>query len=74
MNILKSNLDGTNQTNEQIPAFAEPGANAQYLQYAQDQSTDCLVILGDGFDNPSTRKTISAVAIDGVVVVDNISE
>jgi hypothetical protein len=48
------------------------------LQYAQDVSgatgEECLIIVGDGLENPPTRKIISIVAISGQIVVDNIAQ
>lgn len=77
MQILRADLDGTNQSLYEV-FFAEPGAGAAYLQYAQDISgatgEECLVIVGEGLENPPTRKIISVIAISGVIVVDNIAQ
>lgn len=72
MNIIKINLDGTNQTSEEAPAFADPGSAQAYLDYAQSQSEGRLAVIGEGFDNPPTRKTITAIAINGQIVVNNL--
>lgn len=74
MQILRTNLDGTDPQQTEI-FFAEPGAASAYLQYAKDTSAEgSLIIVGEGFDNPPGRKTINIVAISGVIQMDNIAQ
>lgn len=76
MQVIRTELDGTNLQQYEV-FFAEPGAGAAYLQYAQDTSAEgdgCLIVIGEGFENDPSRKIISIVAISGVIAVDNIAQ
>lgn len=76
MQVIRTELDGTNLQQYEV-FFAEPGAGAAYLQYAQDTSAEgdgCLIVIGEGLDNAPSRKVISIIAISGVIAVDNIAQ